>query len=74
MKIKSYHITNLGSFAPSRATQDSQGFVAYHCSERYATATESQLDGWADSRVAAVRNAALTEAAGRALAAWQKEN
>ena len=74
MKLKSYHSSNLGSFAPRQASQDSEGYITYHASERYATATESQLDGWAESRVAAVRNAALTEFAERALAGWQKKN
>ena len=74
MKIKSYHNSSLGSYAPRQASQNSEGYITYHASERYATATESQLDGWAESRVGAVRNAALTEFAERAIAGWQKKN
>jgi len=74
MKTKSYHHTALGSYAPSAATRDSQGYITYHSSPRYGKATAEQLDEWSRSRIAAVKNAAETEIANRALAAWRSEN
>lgn len=71
MKTKSYHYTMLGSYAPSAATRDSQGYITYHASPRYAVATEKQLEEWSQSRNTAVRNAALTAIAERALKIWQ---
>lgn len=71
MKTKSYHVSNLGSYAPPGATQNGQGYITYHDSPRYAKATEEQLAEWSASRNQAVRNAALTEIAERALAVWQ---
>ncbi len=71
MKIKSYHITNLGSFSPRGVTVDSQGYVTYHAAARYSTATSDQLSDWSQSRIRAVRNAALTEIAERKLSQWQ---
>jgi len=73
MKTKSYHISNFGSFAPAGATAR-DGYVTYHDSDRYGSATEAQLDAWSESRNVAVRNAALTEKAERRLAKWQKGN
>jgi hypothetical protein len=73
MKIKRYHISNLGSFAPSHLANN-DGYVAYHASGRYNSAMEAQLDIWADSRVRAVRNAAITEQAERKLEQWRKNN
>lgn len=73
MKTKSYHISNLGSYAPSQIA-DSNGYVTYHDSERYSKATDEQLAEWAESRVKAVRNAAITEQAERELSKWQKGN
>jgi hypothetical protein len=73
MKTKSYHISNLGSFAPSAATVEN-GYVTYHDSPRYSKATDEQLSAWAESRTKAVRNAAVTEQAERELAKWQKQN
>lgn len=72
MKTKSYHKSNLGSFAPSISTND--GYITYHDSPRYAKASEEQLEEWAGARIAAVRNAALTEQAERALGEWRKNN
>jgi len=72
MKTKSYHKSNLGSFAPSISTND--GYIVYHDSPRYGKASEEQLEAWAESRIKAVSNAALTEQAERALSQWQKGN
>lgn len=74
MKTKSYHYTMLGSYTPSAATRDSQGYITYHASPRYAAATEEQLEEWSESRNTAVRNAAVTEIAERALKVWQSAN
>lgn len=68
MKTKSYHHTDLGSYAPSGATRDSQGYIVYHDSPRYSRATEEQLRQWSET---GVRNAALTEQAERSLAQWR---
>lgn len=73
MKTKSYHISNLGSFAPSAATTE-DGYVTYHDSPRYGEATDEKLNEWAKSRTKTVRNAAVTEIAERALSVWQKNN
>ena len=73
MKTKSYHISNLGSFAPAGVTER-DGYVTYHDSDRYGSATAAQLDAWSESRNVAVRNAALTEKAERRLGEWQKDN
>ncbi len=70
MKTKTYHISNLGKFAPGGCA-DSTGYVTYHDSPRYRTATEDQLSMWAESRTKAVRNAAYTEMAERALSEWR---
>lgn len=70
MRTKSYHISNLGSYAP-HGCADFAGFVIYHESPRYSRASESQLSGWSRSRIRAVRNAARTELAERALEAWR---
>jgi hypothetical protein len=70
MKTRSYHISNLGSYAPSHIA-DNNGYVTYHDSDRYGKATDEQLEEWAESRTTAVRNAAITEQAERKLAEWQ---
>lgn len=72
MRTKSYHKSNLGSFAPSISTND--GYIVYHDSPRYGTASEEQLEAWAESRLRAVSNAARTEQAERALNEWRKNN
>ena len=71
MKTKSYHYTMLGSYTPAAATRDSQGYITYHDSPRYAQATAEQIDEWSESSNTAVRNAAVTEIAERALKVWQ---
>jgi hypothetical protein len=73
MKTKSYHINNLGAFAVT-SIADSMGYVKYHDSTRYKSASESQLDDWSISRLSAVRNAAITEYAERALNKWQENS
>lgn len=72
MRTKTYHISNLGSFAPG-GLADSSGFVTYHDSERYGKATDAQLEEWSESSRAAVRAAALTEQAERRLEQWRKK-
>lgn len=72
MKTKSYHTSNLGSFAPSISTKD--GYIVCHDSPRYGKASEEQLKVWAESRIKAVSNAARTEQAERALNEWRKNN
>lgn len=72
MKIKSYHVSNLGSFAP-RECAGNDGYVVYHDSPRYRTATEEQLASWSESRIKPVRNAAKTEIAERALSEWRNK-
>lgn len=71
MKTKSYHISNLGSYATS-GIADNNGYVTYHDSPRYGIASDEELDEWADSRTKSVRNAAITEQAERRLKEWQK--
>lgn len=71
MKTKSYHYTILGCYTPGSAKRDSEGYVTYHDSPRYAGATAGQLDEWSESRTTAVHNAAVTEIAERALKIWQ---
>jgi hypothetical protein len=73
MKTRSYHISNLGSYAPYHIA-DNNGYVTYHDSDRYVTASDEQLAEWAESRTKAVRNAAITEQAERKLGEWQKGN
>jgi len=72
MKTKTYHITNLGSFAP-RGIAGQDGYVICHDSKRYSNANESQLATWRESRSKAVRNAALTEIAERSLQVWRNK-
>lgn len=66
MKTASYHSSNFGSFAFTT------GYVTYHVSPRYAKASDAQLAEWESSRLKAVRNAAKTERAERAISAWRK--
>lgn len=73
MKTATYHVSNYGSFRPD-ATTDTDGYVTYHDSPRYAKATNEQLREWLDSRNEAVRNAAATEIASRKLQKWQEGN
>lgn len=71
MKTRSYHISNFGRYAPIHIA-DASGFVTYHDSDRYGKATDQQLGEWSESRIKAVRNAAITEQAERKLEEWRK--
>jgi len=73
MKTKTYHLSNLGSFAPSGVTNNG-GYVTYHDSPRYDSASESKLRDWSESRISSIRNAALTELAERSIESWRKGN
>jgi hypothetical protein len=71
MKTRTYHVSNFGSFRPN-AVADTEGYVTYHDSPRYRKATIVQLEEWAENgRTLAVRNAAATEIAQRALNTWR---
>ena len=70
MITKTYHISNFGSFAPN-GVNCIDGFVTIHDSTRYVEASEEQLHKWTNSRLNAVRDAALTELANRALENWR---
>jgi hypothetical protein len=73
MKTRTYHISNLGSFSPA-CPSDGQGYITVHDSPRYASASEGQLRDWSEnSRYAAIRVAAATEIAERALEEWRKK-
>lgn len=72
MKTKTYHVMNLGCFAPV-GLADAEGYVTYHDSPRYAKASEAKLREWEGSRVAAVRAAAVTEIAERDLQRWRND-
>lgn len=74
MRKSAYHETMLGSFALPPSYADQLGFVTVHESPRYALATDEQLQQWADSRIKAVRAAALTQLAQRAIADWRASN
>ena len=74
MKTKTTHTSNFGSFRPA-ASVDTDGYITYHASPRYAAADSSQLREWADyGRAEAVRNAAAVEIACREVAEWQEAN
>ena len=73
MKTKSFHVSNMGSYGAGLPT-DRDGYVTIHDSPRYAKATGEKLAGLAESRIEAVRAAALTEQAERGLREWQKGN
>lgn len=73
MTTATYHISNLGSYAPAGIAAF-DGYVIYHKSVRYARASDEQLAAWTESRIKAVRNAAVTEQAERKLAKWQRSN
>lgn len=70
MKTKSFHQSNLGSYAPACA--DCNGYITIHDSPRYAKASAEQISEWTESRTKLVRNAALTEQSERRLREWQK--
>lgn len=73
MKTRFSHISTFGSFRP-QCPRDSEGYIEYHDSTRYAKATPAQLNEWAASRFALIRNAVALERARRALEQWQKGN
>lgn len=73
MKTRTYHISNFGSFAPA-GVECVDGYVTIHESIRYSTATVPQLHEWSTSRLPAVRDAALTELANRAVQQWRNSN
>ena len=73
MKTKSFHASNMGSYGAGLPT-DRNGYVTIHDSPRYAKATDDKLAGFADSRMKAVRAAALTEQAERGIREWQNGN
>ena len=64
MNKRTYHVSNLGQFAPNEIA-DADGYVTRHDHPRYATATDEQLDRWSRSGSRLVRNAAITELANR---------
>ena len=71
MKTKTYHHTNLGSFAP-RELADNAGYIRYHDSPRYSSASDKQLEEWAGSFIKPVRAAAITEQCERRLEDWRR--
>lgn len=73
MKTTTYHVSNMGRFN-SGLQSDSMGYVTIHDSERYALASDEQLEHWCESRIRAVRNAARTEINNRQLTDWQASN
>jgi hypothetical protein len=74
MKTKSYHVSNFGSFGGG-VRADAEGYVTYHDSPRYKTASGVQLAEWAESgRTLAIRNAAQTEINERRLREWRRDN
>jgi hypothetical protein len=73
MKTKTYHISNFGSFAPS-GVDAVDGYVTIHDSDRYKEASEEELGAWENSRLPAVKHAALTERAQRLLDRWRAKN
>lgn len=76
MNTKSYHLSNFGSFSGSLAHHaDAMGYVTYHVSDRYELMSDAALRDLATSgRYSAVRAAADTELADRAVAAWRKRS
>jgi len=72
MKTRTYHISTLGRFAP-RGCAGQDGYVIYHDSPRYKTATVDRLLFWVESKAKPVRNAAKTEIAERALNIWRNK-
>jgi predicted NBD/HSP70 family sugar kinase len=72
MKKRSFHHTNMGAYAPT-AYADTDGYITIHASERYAKASDAQLQTWLDSRVKYIRAAAATEIAERKLQQWRAE-
>ena len=73
MKTKTYHVSNFGSFAPANVDAV-DGYVTIHDSDRYKEASEEELGAWENSRLPAVKHAALTERAQRLLDRWRSKN
>lgn len=74
MKTTEYHVSNLAGYAPTEYA-NSLGYITVHDSPRYAGADLDQLEEWVEeSRFRAVRAAAATELANRALSDWQENN
>ena len=73
MRTKTYHHSNLGSFAP-RELADNAGYIRYHDSPRYSSASYEQLAKWAESPTRAVRAAAITEQCERRLEDWRRSH
>jgi len=72
MKTKTYHVSRMGNMVSLPVRSNVNGYVTYHDSPRYRTATDEQLAEWAEyGRTLAVRNAAGTEIGCRNLAEWQ---
>lgn len=70
-KTNSYHVSNLGKFAP-REIADKDGFVLYHDSPEYERMDLAELIKASTHRVKIIRNAAITEIATRKLQAWRE--
>lgn len=72
MITRTTHITNFGRFQPE-CQSDEEGYIEYHDSSRYSTASEEQLDKWSRSRHTAVRTAVAVERAQRRISKWRDE-
>ncbi len=70
MRTDKTHITTFGTFRPYTKT-DTEGYIEYHDSQRYSTATDEQLETWRGSRFRLIRNAAAIEQANRQIADWR---
>ena len=64
------HISNFGNAHP-QAAANREGYIEYHNSGRYASATDSQLDKWLQDPNVFVKNAAAIEIAERELNVWR---
>ncbi len=72
MNTTKYHASNLGRYAPSEYA-DVEGYITIHDSPRYGRMTEAELAAMlASAGLRAVRAAAATELAERALGRWQR--
>jgi len=60
MKKRTYHVSNLGQFAPHEIA-DADGYVTRHDHPRYALASDELLEKLSHSGSRLVRNAAITE-------------
>lgn len=73
---KQYHISNFGSFSGMvSGFANREGYVKYDASKRYAAMSSEQLNSLCeDGRTKAIRAAAATELAERAVSEWRKAN